>query len=665
MLNHRHIITFLLSIFITLFLQTSAGAAGKEDGWKPVDPEHLALKTPVVEKDADAEVLFWEVQVEKGVEGAELRHYIRIKIFTQRGGETQNKVELPFLNGVRITEIAGRTIKPDGSIVELGPDAVFETMLAKFGKYKVRAKSFAMPAVEPGVIIEYRYREVRKDIFFLRLQFQRDIPIRQVKYSVKQTDATWASLRMKPFNMNGAFFNEEGKNTRSVKLTNVPAFRPEPQMPPENEVRAWMLVYYASYFSEFNFWNSFGKQVYETNKSALKVNDEIRKAAAEAMGDAATPEQKLERIYDYCRTKIKNLEKDPSVTEDDLARMKANKNPTETLRRGAGTPEDIDLLFAAMAKAAGFEARVAKSADRSDVFFDRNFASPYFLSTYHIAVNVNNQWRFYDPATTYLPAGMLRWQEEGIDTLVSDPVTPGFSRTPLSPPDKSKKIRAATLKLNEDGSLEGDVRVSFTGHAGAEQKETLADISPEEREKQLREAVKEWLGVTEISEVKFENVTDPIKPLVRSYRVRVASYAQRTGKRLFLQPAFFQHNAKPMFPNQERKYPVYFRYPWSEEDTVTIQLPAGFELDNADMPSSIKAENISLYDVNIQYDSQSRTLIYKRNFFFGGGGALLFPGIGQESQLAEIYPRLKKLFDMIHERDVHTISLKQSAIAVK
>ncbi|MGH9853647.1 MAG: DUF3857 domain-containing transglutaminase family protein [Blastocatellia bacterium] len=665
MFNHRHTITFLLSIFITLFLQTSAGAAGKEDVWKPIDPEHKALKAPTVEKDADAEVLFWEVQVEKGIEGAELKHYLRIKIFTQRGCETQNKVELPYFNGGKITDIAGRTIKPDGSIVELRPDAVFETMLAKFGKYKVRAKSFAMPAVEPGVIIEYRYREVRKDIFFLRLQFQRDIPIQQVKYSVKQTDTSWVSMRMKPFNMKTALFNDEAKNVRSVKMTGVPAFRAEPQMPPENEVRAWMLVYYVGVFSEWNFWNLFGKEVYDSSKSSLKANDEIRKAANEAMAGATTPEQKLERIYDYCRTRIKNLEKDPSITEDDLARMKANKNPSETLRRGAGTGDDINLLFGAMANAAGFEARLAHSADRSDVFFDRTFRSPYFLSTTHIAVNVNNEWRFFDPASTYLPAGMLRWQEEGIDSLISDPVNANFTRTPLSPPEKSKKIRTATLKLNEDGSLEGEVRVSFTGHAGKEQKEALADVSPEEREKQLRAAVKEWLGAAEILEVKFENVTDPIKPLVRSYRVRVASYAQRTGKRLFLQPAFFQHNAKPMFPNQERKYSVYFRYPWAEEDTVTIQLPAGFELDNAEMPSSIRAEGVSLYDVNIQYDAQSRTLIYKRNFFFGGGGALIFPGIGQENQLAEIYPRLKKLFDMIHERDVHTISLKQSAIAAK
>ncbi len=33
-------------------------ARGDKD-WKPIDPAELALKTPTVEKDADAEALFW------------------------------------------------------------------------------------------------------------------------------------------------------------------------------------------------------------------------------------------------------------------------------------------------------------------------------------------------------------------------------------------------------------------------------------------------------------------------------------------------------------------------------------------------------------------------------------------------------------------------------
>ena len=44
-----------------------------------------------------------------------------------------------------------------------------------------------MPAVEPGCIIEYRWREVRvnSDANYIRLQFQRDIPVQRVQYLIK------------------------------------------------------------------------------------------------------------------------------------------------------------------------------------------------------------------------------------------------------------------------------------------------------------------------------------------------------------------------------------------------------------------------------------------------------------------------------------------------
>ena len=53
----------------------------------------------------------------------------------------------------------------------------------------------------------------------------------------------------------------------------------------------------------------------------------------------------------------------------------------------------------------------------------------------------------------------------------------------------------------------------------------------------FRDLIKEQMSTAEISNIKIENVTDPAKPFVYAFHVRVPGYAQRTGKRLFLQPA--------------------------------------------------------------------------------------------------------------------------------
>src|SRR5204863_2171031 len=125
---------------------------------------------------------FWEVHINDAVAGLVLSHYIRIKVFTERGKESQGKIDIPYYERSAITDIAGRTIKPDGTIVELRKDAVFDRTIAKRGGIKIKAKSFAMPSVAPGVIIEYRYKESYPDAWAnnLRLQFQRGIPVQSV-----------------------------------------------------------------------------------------------------------------------------------------------------------------------------------------------------------------------------------------------------------------------------------------------------------------------------------------------------------------------------------------------------------------------------------------------------------------------------------------------------
>ncbi len=439
-------------------------------------------------------------------------------------------------------------------------------------------------------------------------------------------------------------------------MTNMPAFREEPRMPPEDAVRPWMLIYYSEdkKLNPEQFWKEFGKETYEKNKSRMKVSDEVRQTATTAIGDAASPEQKLERLFEFCRTRIRNVNNDSAgITAEERDKFKENKTPAETLKHGIGTGRDIDMLFAALASAAGFEARIVNLGDRSDMFVDKSFPDDYFMQAYDIAVRVGEQWRFYDPASTYVPHGMLRWQEEGEEALLSDPKEPVWIRTPLSSPDKSTQRRKAKLRLSEDGTLEGDVRIEYYGHSAVERKNFNESDSPAQREENLRNTVKQRLSTAELSDVKIENVTDPAKPFVYEYHIRVPAYAQRTGKRIFLQPAFFEHGSSPLFSTNTRKNDVYFHYPWSEHDEVDIELPSGYALDNADAPSPLNGGAVSEYKPSIGVTKDGKLMIFKRDFFFGGGGGIFFPVGG--------YLQLKNYFDMVNQSDNHTITLKQTA----
>jgi uncharacterized protein DUF3857/transglutaminase superfamily protein len=659
MTSHRVLArAFALSSFLLAAVPALAA-----DDWRPIDPGHLAMKQPVVEKDADAEAIFWEVRINDAGEDLVFSHYIRIKVFTERGKESQSKIDITFSGRNKIVDIAGRTIKSDGSIVELKKDAIFERTIVKVGGFKVKAKTFAMPSVEPGVIIEYRWKEIRPNQMAnnVRLQFQRDIPVQYVKYYLKpaQMEVGFSSLGMSYQTFNGEASPpvKEKDGFYTTSMTNVPALHEEPRMPPENQVKTWMLLFYSrdKPLPPQAYWPKLGKDLYEVVKGGMKVNDDVKKAAAAAIGDATTPEQKLQRLYDFCRTRIKNTSSVTSgLTDAERDKLKKNESANDTLKRGMGTGSDIDELFATLAMAAGFETRPAILSDRSDVFFDKNFTSSYFLRTIDVAVKVGSEWRFFEPGTPYIPFGMIRWQQEAIPALILDPKEAAFVQTPITRAEKTVQKRTATLKLSEDGTLEGDVRMEYTGHLAVEKKEQNDDDSPSQREETLRDMIKGRMSTAELSNIGVENVTDSDKPFVYAFHVKVPGYAQRTGKRLFLQPSFFQKGIGAMFPASTRKLSIYFHYAWKEEDDITIELPAGFALDSPDAPAPLKAGEVVDYKVWMGVTKKGDELQFKRTFTFN---ALLFP--------VSSYASLKQVFDNLHESDNHTVTLKQSVAAAQ
>ena len=89
----------------------------------------------------------------------------------------------------------------------------------------------------------------------------------------------------------------------------------------------------------------------------------------------------------------------------------------------------------------------------------------------------------------------------------------------------------------QDGTLEGDVSIEYTGHEAAARKELTEKQSDSQREEVLKNILKRYASAAEFSNIKIENVNDPEKPLIYRSYLRVPGYAQRTGKRLFFTPS--------------------------------------------------------------------------------------------------------------------------------
>ena len=290
------------------------------------------------------------------------------------------------------------------------------------------------------------------------------------------------------------------------------------------------------------------------------------------------------------------------------------------------------------------------AAIEGDFFFSKQRPTTYFINSFSVAVKHEDHWIFYDPGTPFLEPGMLRWQEEGSIALVSDPKEGFFTTTQYSVPARSKRSRRGVFKLLPDGTLEGTVRFTYTGHHARTQKSYYQDMTPAQQEEDWKESIKNRLNTAEISDFSLVQATDSEKPLVVSHSITVPGYATRTGKRILLQPAFFQHNVTPRFTDSSRKFDLYFDFAWSEDDEISIELPDGWELDQPGAPKGTKLGEIGSYSVEVKKTTDGKQLIYHRQFEWGVGNRILVP--------SKFYSQLKAAFDYVQEQDGYTIALK-------
>jgi transglutaminase-like putative cysteine protease len=631
--------------------------------WDPIDPAELAMTKPVVEADADAEVLLWDVQVSDEsfgeTQGTVYDHYIRIKLFTDRGRDAHSRIDIPHPGNVRVRDVEGRTTKRDGSSVDLKSSDVFERDIVKTSGVKVKATSFAMPAADTGGILEYRWREIHQDELAssLRLPFSRDIPVRLVRYHIKPLalGGTEFVMRGAPFHCQPAPLNRDQPNRFTTSLTNVPAFHDEPRAPSEWELTPWLFIYYDYRMtpgSPRDFWTDWSKTEFKDSRSAFSPSKRTKEAVASLVTKGMTVSDTISVLLDFCRTNIARMDVD---TADDGIRkaFKGNKAPQDALASGKGNASDVRGLFVAMARAAGLDARLAPIPSRDDVTFDPVMKLPYLLDTYVVVIRDGTTWRFVDPTNTYAPAGELRWQHEGHNVLIPDEQGLVTAPSPTRPPEWSTRTRRVAMTLAEDGSVEGDLTGEMTGHVGLAAKEREDNLAPAEREKALVDLFTERLPGIEITQVQIDHVTDPAAPYTYRAHFKMAGYAQRAGSRLFVVPAIFQKGVPPEFSVERRQHPVFFPYAWHEVDTVDITLPPGYKLESTTPPDDLSLSTVTSYNTTITPSADGHTVQFHREFVFGGGGNLRFA--------ASSYPLIRTYFDNVVKRDAVALVLRRSA----
>ncbi|HKD79931.1 MAG TPA: DUF3857 domain-containing protein [Candidatus Angelobacter sp.] len=628
-------------LFCLCFL-VSLSLFGQKEDWLPVTQQDLEMKQVPGLPGADAVQLYYADFI-NDQDQTEF-FYTRIKVLNEKGNRFAD-IELTIPPDCRLSELKARTIRPDGKIVDFTGKPFQKTVLKGRG-IKVQAKSFTMPDVTVGSIVEYKYKLYREGIFTDNFW-----TIQHGLYTVKE------SFRMKPYTgmLDGfetgyqvaALYSHMPPNIKPVQkhesyemdVDSMPPFESEGYMPPEDDYKPQMRFFYVSptISAPDRFWQDAGRKWNDDVEHFVGNHKEVAQAAAEAIGSETDSEQKLRKLYARAQ-QIRNLsyERERSEQEQKKEHLKDNENAADVLSRGTGYRDDITRLLVALARSAGFEASIVQVGDRKYKFFDRSLLSRRQLYTELAVVSLGGKDVYLDPGTKFCPYGYIRWIRTSATGLKLDKKGGTFVTVPPAPYDKAVTERIADVELAADGTLTGAISIRFKGGEALEHRLDAMDSDEAGRKKDLEDELKGWLPNGSLVKLtKVENWDAVDAPLIATFHIELPSYASAAGKRLLVPAYLFQARQLDAFKHADRKFPIYFPYAFGEADRVNMKIPAGYHLESTPQPQKALL-NYAGYQNLAQFDGKA-LLVTQRALQVNG----IFFRLDQYSEFKDFFNKVQ------------------------
>ena len=571
-------------LFVLLFSTLFSVGARAGDEWLPIDPVELRMTSEPLVPGAPAIYLYR--QVDRNDSG-KTRHtefnYVRIKILTEEGRKYAN-VEIPYSKAVTgISGIQARTIHADGSIVNF-EGKILENTIVKSKTQKYLAKTFAMPDVQVGSIIEYHYSYDFEDYYIFRSRWMvsEDLFTKKAVFSLKPYENYPVQWNWPAGLPAGTAPPQQGPDL-IVRMTavNVPAFQEEDHMPPENELKYLVNFVYSPDGFESDpdrFWKKYGEKQNKLTEKFVDRRKAMEQAVSQIISPSDSADTKLRKIYTRCQ-QVRNLDFERNQDKAKEEKIKPNENVEDVWKKGVGSGHDVNLLFLALVRAAGFEAYYVRLSGRSEYFFNQKRMNTAQLDADTVLVKSEGKDLYLDPATKFAPYGLMPWPETGVAGLRLDKQGGTWIQTEVPESSTCKIVRQAELKLNEEGGLEGQVKVTYTGLEALDRRlyERFGDDT--QRKEYLENVLKDVIPAT--AEVELKNKPDwdsSGEKLVAEFDVKVPGWASSAGKRVVLPLGLFAGAQKHVFEHTQRTHPIYFAYMFQTDDETKITLPAGWKV---------------------------------------------------------------------------------------
>jgi hypothetical protein len=604
--------------------------------------------------------------------------YVRLKVLTEKGKDYAN-VELKYGQsnsggGYTVSDIQGRTIHPDGTIIPF-TGKPYEKLIEKikgYEGYKYMSKVFTLPDVEVGSIIEYRYSLRYDDHYYMSPDWfiQSELFLRKGRYVWRPTSEQLMSKRQGREQLTNtigwfpvlpagaelkqtrlpAIGMQEGQLILELNVHDIPPSPKEEYMPPISAFTYRVLFYYSPYHSGEEYWKNEGKFWSKDTDKFIGPAPKVTAAVHEFTAPSDTADQKLQKLY-AAVMQLENTDftREHDRAEDKAAGLKEVHNTDDILERKRGSSDQLAELFIAMARASGFKAYAFAVTNRNRSIFTKGYLSMSQLDDIIAVVNVDGKEKFFDPGSRYCAFGHLDWKHTFAGGVRQVDGGTAMAETPGEPYTASRIQRVANLTMDEHGEVTGTVKMTYTGAPALTWRHRSLSGDQQSLERQLRTNVEDLLphGM-EVKVGTIEKLANYEEPLSVNFDVK-GPIGAPTGKRLLIPGDIFVSNEKASFPHEKRDIPVYFDYSNMVQDAVRVNLPASIKVESLPAAEKQQLQQFALY--NLTAESAPNSVTVRRNLV-----------LGEFVFMSKEYPELRAFYNKLETKDQENVVLTASPV---
>jgi len=243
------------------------------------------------------------------------------------------------------------------------------------------------------------------------------------------------------------------------------------------------------------------------------------------------------------------------------------------------------------------------------------------LSANIVWVRVGNQDVYLDPASKYYAYPTLPWYETATQGLRLDKQGGVQINVPITEPSGAVRERHVDVHLLDDGTLEGKLEIVYTGQWACAKREGEREEDEAGRKKSITDEVKRWLpsGATfeDVNITGWDKLDDPLR---FEGTLRIPGFASAAGHRALVRLTVFESDYASSFQPQKRSNPIYFHYPATEKDSLTLHLPNSFKVET--LPAAENAKPGAGFEYSVASNQNGDVVSVERSLVIGG---MLFP----------------------------------------